>query len=118
MSKPVTSKQLVETLAALGFELDRQIGSHLLLKHDGTGAVLTLPQSTKPLRPIFVNTAARQVANSGIATVESFNRKLESAGQQLGLKKGPRPTGKVKTRTKAIGKPTTVGTAKRNIAKA
>lgn len=87
MSKSVTSQQLVDTLKALGFELNAQANAppnaHLLLKHDKTGAILTLPQSAKPLRQIFVNTAARQVANSGIATVESFNRKLESVGRVL-----------------------------------
>jgi predicted RNA binding protein YcfA (HicA-like mRNA interferase family) len=88
MSKPVTSQQLVGTLEDLGFKLDaEQAGAHLLLRHEKTGAVLTLPKSARPLRPVFVNTAARQVANSGIASVEAFSKRLEFAGQRLALGK-------------------------------
>jgi len=97
MSKPVTSQQLVGTLEDLGFKLDtEQAGAHLLLRHEKTGAVLTLPKSSRPLRPVFVNTAARQVANSGIASVEIFSKRLEFAGQRLasGKAAGSAATGK------------------------
>jgi hypothetical protein len=38
--------------------------------------VLTIPSGETPVRQIFVNTAARQIANSGIATLKAFESKL------------------------------------------
>jgi predicted RNA binding protein YcfA (HicA-like mRNA interferase family) len=79
MSSRVTFKQLQKTLVELGFE-GRQSGSHVIFRHTGSGAVLSVPNSEQIVRTIFVSTAARQVANSGIATTKAFEGKLRKNG--------------------------------------
>jgi predicted RNA binding protein YcfA (HicA-like mRNA interferase family) len=84
VSQKVTFKQLQKTLNGLGFEARQSLSSsHVIFKHSKTGVVLTVPNSGPTVPPVYVNTAARQVANSGIATVTSFENKLERAGKDL-----------------------------------
>ena len=75
MSRTVTFKQLQKTLGELGFVQYRKTGGHVLFWHSETGAVLTLPM-TESVRPIYVSSAARQIANSGIAASSAFEKKL------------------------------------------
>jgi predicted RNA binding protein YcfA (HicA-like mRNA interferase family) len=80
MSKPVTFGQLQKTLNSFGFE-SQQAGSHVIFRHLKTGAVLTVPNTEGTVRPIYVSTAARQIANSGIATASTFEIRLEKAAK-------------------------------------
>jgi predicted RNA binding protein YcfA (HicA-like mRNA interferase family) len=80
MSKTVTFRQLQKTLNSLGFE-SQPVGGHVIFRHLKTGAVLTVPNTEGTVRPIYVSTAARQIANSGIATASTFESRLEKAGQ-------------------------------------
>jgi predicted RNA binding protein YcfA (HicA-like mRNA interferase family) len=78
MSKAVTFEQLQKTLMGFGFVKSAASGSHVIFRHDPTGVVLTMPH-TGTVRPIYVSTAARQIANSGIATASVFENRLEKA---------------------------------------
>jgi hypothetical protein len=57
------------------------MGSHVIFRHAKTGVVLTVPTIERTVRPIYVNTASRQIANSGIASTSTFEAKLEQAGK-------------------------------------
>jgi predicted RNA binding protein YcfA (HicA-like mRNA interferase family) len=83
MSKAVTFSQLQKTLNGFGFE-SQQLGSHVIFRHSRTGAVLTVPNIERTVRPIYVRTAARQIANSGIATASAFGTRLETAEKEPG----------------------------------
>ena len=83
MSKTVTFKQLEKTLHAFGF-VSQQGGSHVIFRHSKTGVVLTVPNTERTVRPIYVSTAARQIANSGIATASTFETSLEKAANNAG----------------------------------
>jgi predicted RNA binding protein YcfA (HicA-like mRNA interferase family) len=80
MSKDVTFRQLQKALYDFGFESVER-GSHVIFKHRKTGAVLTVPSNTEVIRPIYVSTAIRQVANSGITTASNFEVKLGQAAK-------------------------------------
>ena len=80
MSKTVTFKQLQTTLNGLGFE-SQERGAHVIFRHSKTGAILTVPNTGRTVRPVYVNTAARQIANSGIATMSTFVTRLEKAAK-------------------------------------
>jgi len=71
----VTFQQLEKTLTDFGFTYSTSAG-HAIFRHPVTGSVLTVPNGEQPIRQIYVNTAARQVANSGIATVKAFESRL------------------------------------------
>lgn len=79
MSKAVTFKQLRETLTGFGFESAQNRGSHVIFRHAKTGVVLTVPNTGRIVRPIYVSNAGRQIANSGIATASTFECRLEKA---------------------------------------
>jgi predicted RNA binding protein YcfA (HicA-like mRNA interferase family) len=81
MSKMVTFKQLQKTLNGFGFE-SQQHGSHVIFRHSKTGVVLTVPNTERTVRPIYVSSAARQIANSGIATASTFETRLEKAAKE------------------------------------
>jgi predicted RNA binding protein YcfA (HicA-like mRNA interferase family) len=83
MSKPVTFAQLQKTLTGFGFEPEQR-GSHVLFRHPETGVVLTVPNTERTVRPIYVSSAARQIANSGIATASTFETRLETAAKGAG----------------------------------
>lgn len=83
MSKAVTFKQLQRTLNGLGFE-SQHGGRHVTFRHPRTGTVLTVPNIEPTIRPIYVSTAARQVANSGIATMAMFGARLQRAVKEAG----------------------------------
>jgi predicted RNA binding protein YcfA (HicA-like mRNA interferase family) len=82
MSKTVTFKQLEKTLHEFGF-VSQQGGSHVIFRHS-TGVVLTVPNTGRTVRPIYVSSAARQIANSGIATASTFEIHLEKAANNAG----------------------------------
>jgi predicted RNA binding protein YcfA (HicA-like mRNA interferase family) len=83
MSKTVTFDQLRETLNGFGFE-SQQRGAHVIFRHSKTGVVLTVPITERTVRPIYVSTSARQIANSGIATASMFEIRLEKAAKDAG----------------------------------
>jgi predicted RNA binding protein YcfA (HicA-like mRNA interferase family) len=83
MSKTVTFKQLEKTLHEFGF-VSQQVGIHVIFRHSKTGAVLTVPNTGPTVRPIYVSTAARQIANSGIATASTFEIRLQKAANNAG----------------------------------
>lgn len=76
MSKQVTYARLQKTLKELGFEEMRLNGAHVIFRHGEKGAVLSVPKSSGSVPPVYVNTAARQIANSGIATTDDFKQRL------------------------------------------
>jgi predicted RNA binding protein YcfA (HicA-like mRNA interferase family) len=80
MSKAVTFKQLQKTLYGSGFE-SQQAGSHVIFRHLRTGLVLTVPNNDQTARPIYVSNASSQIANSGIATASTFEKRLEKASE-------------------------------------
>jgi hypothetical protein len=80
MAKPVTFGQLRDTLSGLGFVADPG-GGHVISRHPGTGLVLTAPNAEGKVRPIYVVTAARQIANFGIATEAAFAARLTKAAR-------------------------------------
>ena len=81
MSKTVTFKQLQRTLNEFGFEKSRQKGSHVIFRHSEKGVVVVVPNIGETVRPVYVKTAARQIANSGIATVSTFENRLEKTAK-------------------------------------
>jgi hypothetical protein len=83
MSKPVTLWQLRKALDEFGFESQESRG-HVIFRHSETGVVVTAPSTEPTVRRIYVSTAARQIANSGIATASSFERRLERAAKEAG----------------------------------
>ena len=76
MSKKVKLRHLEKVLRQYGFA-ERTRGNHYLFRHPETGLVLTVPTHEETVRPIYVATIARQLANTGIATTASFNSRLE-----------------------------------------
>jgi predicted RNA binding protein YcfA (HicA-like mRNA interferase family) len=74
----VTFDQLQKTLSGFGFEV-QQGGSHVIFRHAKTGVVLSVGNTEPTVRPIYVSTAARQLANAGIATAAAFETRLEQA---------------------------------------
>jgi hypothetical protein len=78
MTKPVTFGQLRDTLNGRGFVADPG-GGHVIFRHPGAGLVLAAPNAAGKVRPIYVVTAARQIANSGIATEAAFEARLAKA---------------------------------------
>lgn len=87
MSKMVTFKQLQAALNELGFE-SQQHGSHSIFMHPKTGTVLTVPNMDRMVRPIYVSTAARQIANSGIAAASAFEATLSKAVRSKAVRPG------------------------------
>lgn len=75
MSDAVTFHQLQTTLSSFGFEATAQ-GGHVIFRHPETGVVITLPNVERTVRQIYVNTAARQLANAGIAAPPTFLARL------------------------------------------
>ncbi|MCC7435660.1 MAG: type II toxin-antitoxin system HicA family toxin [Methanoregulaceae archaeon] len=43
MPRDVSGKQLIKALSKLGFTAERQSGSHVRLRHQGTGDSVTVP---------------------------------------------------------------------------
>jgi hypothetical protein len=78
MSKTVTFDQLRKTLNGFGFEAE-QGGANVLFRHAKTGAVVTVPNTERTIRPIYVSNAACQIANSGIGTTATFEARLAKA---------------------------------------
>jgi hypothetical protein len=78
MAKPVTSGQLRDTLNGLGFVADPG-GGHVIFRRPGAGLVLSVPNAEGKIRSIYVVTAARQIANFGIATEAAFAARLAKA---------------------------------------
>jgi predicted RNA binding protein YcfA (HicA-like mRNA interferase family) len=81
MSKTVTFKQLRKTLTGFGFVSEERDG-HMIFRHSKTGAVVTVPSTEPTVRPIYVSTAGRQIANSGIAPASTFELRLEKAAKE------------------------------------
>lgn len=75
--KSVNLQKLKKALTDLGFNQKDSPRGHALFEHSNTGAVVSIPTIKDDVPAIFVNTAARQVANSGIASVEKFERALQ-----------------------------------------
>ena len=82
LSKTVIFKQLQKTLNGFGFEVEPH-GGHVIRRHPGTGAVLSVPNVERTVRPIYMTIAARQIANSGIATASAFETKLDNAAKDV-----------------------------------
>nr|WP_294524004.1 hypothetical protein [uncultured Rhodopila sp.] len=80
MTQPVTFAQLRDTLTGLGFVSDPS-GGHVIFRHPKTGLVLTAPNAEGKVRPTYVVTAARQIANFGIATEAAFEARLAKAAR-------------------------------------
>jgi hypothetical protein len=80
MYKGVTFKQLQKTLSGFGFIESQAEDNNVLFRHTTTGVVLTVPNSGT-VRPIYVSSAARQLSNSGIATISKFESQLEKAAR-------------------------------------
>ena len=80
MSRMVTFKQMQTALNEFGFEA-QQHGGHTIFRHPKTGAVLTVPNMDRVVRPIYISTAARQIANSGIAATSAFEATLAKAAR-------------------------------------
>jgi predicted RNA binding protein YcfA (HicA-like mRNA interferase family) len=83
MSKSVIFRQLQKTFGEFGF-VAQQDGGHAIFRHPKTGATLTVPNIEGTVRPIYVSNAARQIANSGIATTSMFEVRLEKASKEAG----------------------------------
>lgn len=83
MSRRVSFKQLRATLHGFGFD-ERPMGTHVIFKHTRTGVVVSLPGNEPTVRPIYLNTVVRQVANSGIATQAIFENRLEKEASTAG----------------------------------
>jgi len=47
---PMTSKEMIKHLEKSGFVIDRQRGSHIILKNDETGKTATVPYHNKDLK--------------------------------------------------------------------
>ena len=71
----VTFRQLDKTLKTFGFESTMQ-GGHAIFRHQGNGAVLTVPAAEGDVRAIYVVNAKQQIANSGIASADAFEATL------------------------------------------
>jgi hypothetical protein len=80
MTKAVTFGQLRDTLNGLGFVADPG-GGHVIFRHPETGLVLSVPSAEAKVRPIYVITAARQIANFGIAAESAFEARLAKAAR-------------------------------------
>jgi predicted RNA binding protein YcfA (HicA-like mRNA interferase family) len=80
MTKPVTSGQLRDTLNGLGFVADPG-GGHVIFRHPETGLILSVPNVEGKVRPIYVVTAAHQIAQFGIATEAAFAARLAKAAR-------------------------------------
>jgi hypothetical protein len=80
MTKPVTSGQLRDTLNGLGFVADPG-GGHVIFRRPGAGLVVSVPNVEGEGRPIYAVTAARQIANFGIATAAAFEARLAKAAR-------------------------------------
>jgi predicted RNA binding protein YcfA (HicA-like mRNA interferase family) len=78
MSNTVTFAQLKKTLNDFGFQA-KSSGSHVIFLHSKTGVVLTVPYTEGNVPSLYINTATRQVANSGIATVSTFQSRLQKS---------------------------------------
>jgi predicted RNA binding protein YcfA (HicA-like mRNA interferase family) len=83
MSKTVTYEQLKNALSEFGFKPEQEGAAHVIFRHSKTGVVVTVPKMGKTVRPVFVSTAARQIANSGIATAKTFENRLEKAAESV-----------------------------------
>jgi predicted RNA binding protein YcfA (HicA-like mRNA interferase family) len=67
LPRDVSGKQLIKALSKLGFTAERQSGSHVRLRHQGTGDSVTVPMHD----PIRVGTLSRIVADvTAMAGVE------------------------------------------------
>ena len=64
----------------LGFVSDPS-GGHVIFRHPETGLVLTAPNAEGKVRSIYVVTAARQIANVGIASAAAFEARLAKAAR-------------------------------------
>ena len=76
MDKPVKTENLLRTLSDLGFISERR-GAHLILRHEQSETLVTLPAEEIDVAPIFLKTIARQVSNTGIMTADAFANRLE-----------------------------------------
>ncbi len=68
------------TLNEFGIEFQPD-GRHVIVRYSKSDIVLTVSNTERTIHLIYVNTAARQIANSGIATASSFETKLERAAK-------------------------------------
>ena len=66
---------IVRVLKALGFQLVRRSGSHLIFKHGTSGLLITLPE-TDDVRPVYIRNIERQVARFNIASEEKIHEML------------------------------------------
>ena len=79
----MTFKQLQRTLNEFGFEKAREKGNHVIFRHSEKGVIVVVPNIGDTVRPVYVRTAARQIANSGIATVSTFVSRLEKTAKEI-----------------------------------
>jgi predicted RNA binding protein YcfA (HicA-like mRNA interferase family) len=84
MSKSVTLQQFQQTLRGFGFEQSKRSGHHLIYQHPTRGVIVTVPTNEPNIRPVYVRAAAKQVANSGIATTQAFEAKLNQGAKKAG----------------------------------
>lgn len=76
MSKEVTFHQIEKTLSKYGFTVRNSKGSHSVFTHSKNGVVVTVPNASGKVRPVFVKNIVRQISNSGIAAADNFEREL------------------------------------------
>nr|WP_294511487.1 type II toxin-antitoxin system HicA family toxin [uncultured Rhodopila sp.] len=68
------------TLNGLGFVADPG-GGHVIFRRPGAGLVVSVPNVEGEVRPIYAVTAARQIADFGIATEAAVEARLEKAAR-------------------------------------
>jgi len=67
---PVSGKQMVKVFSKLGYQIDRQTGSHIVMSNDDD--ILVIPNHD----PVSKGTERELIKDAGL-TVEEFNRLLK-----------------------------------------
>ena len=78
MRKSVSTKDLLKALQKVGFAQTRlSKGSHVLLRHQDSGLVVTVPTSRSDVPPVIFFAIERQMENFGVITKEKFENMLQ-----------------------------------------
>ncbi len=67
---PVSGRQMVKVFSKLGYQIDRQTGSHIVMSNDDD--ILVIPNHD----PVSKGTERELIKDAGL-TVEEFNRLLK-----------------------------------------
>jgi predicted RNA binding protein YcfA (HicA-like mRNA interferase family) len=70
-------RDFMRVLRRLGFE-EVRTGAHVIMRHSGTGLLVSVPKSRKEVPPVIAQGIMRQVENYSIVSREEFAEMLKS----------------------------------------